>query len=98
GEHRSPVEETSHGKNKVRQQKNSPTVPYNSEFVQILSTGERCSPLQIIRDSLSCRKIVPLGVAFALCLVFTLVSYAHFSFLIPLCCFFSNFVLYYTYI
>ena len=103
GEHRSPVEETSHGKNKVRQQKNSPTVPYNSEFVQIMSMGERCSPLQIIRESLSYRKIATLGGGFCfvlglcfgqLCPFLT----PHSSFLSPLCCFFSNFVLYYIYI
>ena len=29
----------------------------SSEFVQVLSMGEQCSPLQIIWDSLSCRKI-----------------------------------------
>ena len=39
-------------------------VPYNSELRQFLSTGERCSPLQIIRASLSCRKIATLGAAF----------------------------------
>ena len=37
------------------------SLPYSSEFVQVLSTGELCSPLQIIRESLSCRKITTLG-------------------------------------
>ena len=35
--------------------------PYNSEFLQVLRTGERCSPLQIILAGLLCRKIATLG-------------------------------------
>ena len=56
GEHCSPVEytliNTLFGKRKK--------LPYSSEFVQVLSTGERCSPLQIIRERFYCRKIATL--------------------------------------
>ena len=72
--------------------------PYNSEFVQVLSTGERCSPLQIIRESLSCRKIATLGAGFYFVLVHNFGQLCpflipHSSFPTPPCCFFSNFVL-----
>ena len=42
-------------------------VPYNYELWQVLSTGEQCSPLQIIRDRFFRRKIAPLGTCAQLC-------------------------------
>ena len=43
------------------------SLPYNSELWQILSTGERCSPLQIVLERFFCRKIATLGACPHLC-------------------------------
>ena len=73
-----------HGRTVFARRSNKPTVttrfgskkfsPTILNLQQILSTGERCSPLQIIRESLSCRKIATLGAGGT-----TLVSFAHSS-------------------
>ena len=59
GERCSPVEVISPRQQQGSAAKNSPPTILNLQ--QILSTGEHCSPLQIIRESLSCRKIAALG-------------------------------------
>ena len=46
--------------NYLLNQHKSGGVLYDSEFMQVLSTGERCSPLQIIRERFYCRKIATL--------------------------------------
>ena len=73
-----------HGRTLFARRSNKPTAtirfgskkfsPTILNLQQILSTGERCSPLQIIRESLSCRKIATLGAGGT-----TLVSFAHSS-------------------
>ena len=77
-----------HGRTVFARRSNKPTAttrfgskkfsPTILNLQQILSTGEHCSPLQIIRESLSCRKIAALGAGGT-----TLVSFAHSSLLIP---------------
>ena len=77
-----------HGRTVFARRSNKPTVttrfgskkfsPTILNLQQILSTGERCSPLQIIRESLSCRKIATLGAGGT-----TLFSFANSSLLTP---------------
>ena len=76
GERCSPVEVISPRQQQGSAAKNSPPTILNLQ--QILSTG--CSPLQIIRGSLSCRKIAALGACAQLCSAMLI---PHSSFLIP---------------
>ena len=79
-----------HGRTVFARRSNKPTAttrfgskkfsPTILNLQQILSTGERCSPLQIIRESLSCRKIATLGACTHLCSAFPT---PHSSLLIP---------------
>ena len=78
GERCSPVEVISPRQQQGSAAKNSPPTILNLQ--QILSTGEHCSPLQIIRESLSCRKIAALGACAQLCSAMLI---PHSSFLIP---------------
>ena len=81
GERCSPVEVISPRQQQGSAAKNSPPTILNLQ--QILSTGEHCSPLQMLPIVSSAAKSLRSVVTFTLCLVFTLVSYAHSSFLIP---------------
>ena len=56
------------------------SLPYNSELWQVLSTGERCSPLQIVLERFFCRKIATLGACPHLC---SALPIPHSSFLTP---------------
>jgi hypothetical protein len=78
GERCSPVEVISPRQQQGSAAKNSPPTILNLQ--QILSTGEHCSPLQIIRESLSCRKIVTFGACAQLCSAMLI---PHSSLLIP---------------
>lgn len=60
--------------------------PTISKFLQVLRTGERCSPLQIIRAGLLCRKIATLGALFlphACVQLWSAMPIPHSSFLTP---------------
>ena len=73
-----PSKKQAHGNNKVRQQKKfSPTI---LNLQQILSTGEHCSPLQIVLERFFCRKIATLGACPHLC---SALPIPHFSLLTP---------------
>lgn len=78
GERCSPVEVISPRQQQGSAAKNSPPTILNLQ--QILSTSEHCSPLQIIRESLSCRKIAALGACAQLCSAMLI---SHSSFLTP---------------
>ena len=77
-----------HGRTLFASRRNKPTVttrfgskkfsPTILNLQQILSTGERCSPLQIVLERFFCRKIAMLRAGGT-----TLVSFAHSSFLTP---------------
>ena len=81
GERCSPVEVISPRQQQGSAAKNSPPTILNLQ--QILSTGEHCSPLQMLPIVSSAAKSLRSVLGITLCLVFTLFSFAHSSFLTP---------------